>query len=81
MAISKEQRAELVRKGAVEKTVREFLDLDEADRKLDEARVTLDEEVRRRRQASKLTQRALAGRLKVSQHRIPEIKSGTSPSL
>ena len=31
MAISKEQRAELVRRGAVETTVQDFLDLDEAD--------------------------------------------------
>jgi hypothetical protein len=67
MAISKEQRAELVRKGAVETTVQDFLDLDEADMKIVEFRVRLAKEVRRRRLAAKLSQKALAGRTKVSQ--------------
>ena len=81
MAIGKEQRAELVRKGAVETTVQEFLDLDEADMQIIEFRVRLAKEVRRRRLAAKLTQKTLAGRMKVSQPRIPEIESGTNSSL
>jgi DNA-binding XRE family transcriptional regulator len=81
MAISKEQRAELVRKGAVETTVQDFLDLDEADMKIVEFRVRLAKEVRRRRLAARITQKALAERMKVSQPRIPEIESGTTSSL
>jgi hypothetical protein len=66
MALSKEQRAELVRKGAVETTVQDFLDLDEADRKIVEFRVRLAREVRRRRLAARISRKALAGRMKVS---------------
>src|SRR4051812_45841734 len=80
MAISKEQRAELVRKEAVETTVEDFLDLDEADMKIVEFRVRLAREVRRRRLAARISQKTLAGRMKVSQPRIPEIESGRPPA-
>ena len=70
------RRAELLRKGAVETTVQEFLGLDDADMQIVELRVELAKEVRRRREAGGLTQRELAGRMDVSQPRIPSIEDG-----
>jgi hypothetical protein len=81
MGLSAGRRAELVRKGVVETTVRDFLDLDEADRKIVEFRVRRAKEVRRRRLATGISRKAPAGRMKVSQPRIPEIESGTTSGL
>lgn len=71
-------RAEYLRKGAVETTVQEFLGLDDAEMRVVELRVRIGREVRRRREQSGLSQAALAGRIGVSQPRIPAIEGGTA---
>ena len=81
MGLSAKRRAELERKGACETTVQELFGLDEADMLVVEMRVRLAKEVRRRREAAAMSQKELAGRLKVSQPRIPAIESGASVSL
>ena len=81
MGLSAERRAELERKGARETTVRELFGLDDADMQIIELRIRIAREVKRRRLAAKMSQKALADRLEVSQPRIPTIEAGTSSSL
>jgi DNA-binding XRE family transcriptional regulator len=81
MALSEERRAELERKGARVTDVQELLGLDDADMQIVELKVELAKEVRRRREAESMTQLELAGRMNVSQSRIPVIESGMSVGL
>jgi ribosome-binding protein aMBF1 (putative translation factor) len=81
MGMSEERKAELESKGVIFTTVEEFLGLDEADAQVVEMRVRIAREVRRRREAAGLSQKALAERMGVSQPRIPAIESGASPTL
>ena len=81
MGLGAERRAELARKGAVETSVGELFGIDEAGMRVVELRVRIAKEVRRRRLAAKLSQKALADRMDVSQPRIPMIEAGESTSL
>jgi len=57
-------------------SVREFLGLNEAETELVEMRVALAAGLKKRRERSKLTQSALAKRLKSSQSRIAKMEAG-----
>lgn len=57
-------------------TVREFLGLSAAEAQLVETRVALAAGLKKRRERSKLTQTALAKRLKSSQSRIAKMEAG-----
>ena len=52
----------------------DWLGLDEVDRKVVDLRVRLGREVRRRREAGKLTQEELAGRIGSSQSRVAKVE-------
>jgi DNA-binding XRE family transcriptional regulator len=80
MCLSAEERAEYERKGAVLTTVQEWLGLDDAEMQVVEFRVAMAKEMRRRR-AARLSRKALAERLGVSQPSIADIEDGVSPSL
>ena len=81
MGFGPERRAELIRKGAVPMTVREWLGADDVEMELIELRFRLSREVKRLRMLAKLSQQSLADRMKVSRPRIPEIESGVGVSL
>ena len=57
-------------------TVRDFLDLTAAENELVEMRVALASALRTRRERARLTQTALAKRLKSSQSRVAKMEAG-----
>jgi len=81
MGLTDEERAKIEAKGGVVTTVREFLGLDDLDMQVIEARIRVGREVKRRREAAKLSQSDLADRMGVSRTRIPAIESGGKASL
>ncbi len=81
MGLSAERRAELERKGAVEMTVQEWLGLTDAEMQMVEFRVAMAKEVGRRRRAARISRKALAERIGVSQSSITDIEHGVSSSL
>ena len=70
------KRKRLQRAGWRVGTAREFLGLSAAETELVEMRVALAAGLKQRRQRSKLTQTALAKRLKSSQSRIAKMEAG-----
>lgn len=74
------KRARLEEAGYRVGTVAEFLDLSPAENALVELRLALSNAVRSRRQAQKMSQQALAKKLKSSQSRVAKIEAG-DPSV
>ena len=64
------------RKGFVEVNVADWLDLDESDQKVVELRVAIVKEIRHRREASEMSQAALAKRVGTGQPNIAKIEAG-----
>ncbi|MBI2925302.1 MAG: XRE family transcriptional regulator [Verrucomicrobia bacterium] len=65
----------MLKNGWVEGSVRDFLELSDADMELIETRRALAREVRAWRQQQGLTQTALAARLKTSQSRVAKMEA------
>ncbi len=81
MGLTAEERAKIEAKGGVVTTVKDFLGLDDLDIQVIEARIRVGREVKRRREAAKLSQGDLADRMGVSRTRIPTIEAGGKTSL
>ena len=65
-----------LKKGWVEGSVQDFLDLDKADMEFIETRLSLSRRLRAERIRKHLTQNELAERLKTSQSRVAKMENG-----
>jgi ribosome-binding protein aMBF1 (putative translation factor) len=76
MTMNAEKRKRLEAAGWKSATVQEFLNLDDADMEYIETKLALTKAVREQRRRKRLTQLALAERMKTSQSRVAKIESG-----
>jgi DNA-binding XRE family transcriptional regulator len=81
MGLTDEERAKIEAKGGIVTNVKDLLGLDDLDMQVIEARMRVGREVKRRREAAKLSQVELADRMGVSRTRIPAIETGGRASL